>query len=133
MYAIDLAWNERRWEDYGSLLADDLVAYASGETISHSKQEHIERAKSFCQLFPDNSVQLKPYLELFEGENGMTCSVARISGTLKAELSIEGKVIKPDSQTFDVTFTTICKWRDGKITGQREYFDTVLMLQQLNK
>ncbi len=133
MYAIALAWNERNWEDYGSLLADDLVAYASGETIPHSKQEHIERAKSFCQFFPDNIVQLKPYLELFEGENSTTCSVARISGTLKAELPIEGKVIKPNNQAFDVTFTAICKWRDGKITEQREYFDTVLMMQQLNK
>jgi hypothetical protein len=32
MYAVGVAWNERNWEDYGSLLADDQVE-AVGEVF----------------------------------------------------------------------------------------------------
>ncbi len=42
MRAIDVAWNARNWVDYADLLADTLVAYASGEDQPHSKAVHIQ-------------------------------------------------------------------------------------------
>jgi hypothetical protein len=56
MRSIDCAWNARSWAEYGNLLADELVAYASGETKAHVKQGHIARAKVCCSAFPDNGV-----------------------------------------------------------------------------
>jgi len=132
MRAIDRAWNARSWSDYSDLLADELVAYASGETKSHGKQEHIAKAKVFCSAFPDNRVYTDPYLDLFSNEDGSkTCSIARIAGTMTGSLETSSALIQPNHREFDVTFTAVCKWRNGKITDQREYFDMELMLSQL--
>lgn len=132
MCAIDRAWNSRSWIDYDNLLADTLVAYSSGETNSHGKREHVARAQVFCSAFPDNRVCTDPYLNLFANEDGsITCSVARITGTMTGPLETKSMVIEPNRREFDVTFTAICKWTDGKITEQRQYFDTELMLSQL--
>ncbi len=132
MRAIDLAWNERRWNDYGDLLADDLLAFASGDALPHKKREHIDRAKTFCNAFPDNRVYSTPYLELFASfDNRMTCSIARITGTMTGTMKLSGKMIKPTGRIFDTSFVAICRWQDGKIIEQREYFDVELMMAQL--
>lgn len=108
MRAIDRAWNVRSWADYGNLLAEALVAYASGEANSHGKQEHIARAKVFCSAFPDNHVYTEPYLNLFSSEDGtITCSIARIAGTMTDPLATKSGVIQPNRREFDVTFTAI--------------------------
>jgi hypothetical protein len=116
----------RSWIDYGNLLADELVAYASGETKSHGKQEHIAKANAFCAACPDNRVYTHRYLDLFSNEDGSkTCSIARIAGTLTGPLETSSGLIQPNHRAFDVTFTAVSKWKDGKITEQREYFDSL--------
>ncbi len=131
MRAIDVTWNERRWDDYGDLLSDELVAYSSGEMLPHNKPQHIAKAKTFCATFPEARVQTDPYRELFaSGER--TCSIARITGTAPPNLSLpNGEILSGLGRAFDLTFAAICTWRAGRIVGQHEYIDTELMLRQL--
>jgi hypothetical protein len=131
MRAIDVAWNERRWDDYGDLLSDELVAFSSSETLPHGKPYHIAKAKIFCATFPDTKVQTDPYCELFtSGEK--TCSVARIAGTAPPNLILpNGEILTGPGRAFDLTFAAICTWRAGRIIDQHEYIDTELMLCQL--
>jgi hypothetical protein len=132
MRSIDFARNARSWAEYGNLLADELVAYASGETKTHGKQEHIARAKVCCSAFPDNRVYTEPYRDLFSSENRIkTCSITRITGTMTGPLETASGLVQPNRRESDVSFTAICRWKGGKIAEQREYFATELMLLQL--
>jgi ketosteroid isomerase-like protein len=131
--AIDRAWNERRWDDYDNLLDDNMIAYISEEGAPHFKAAHTTNAKIFCNTFPDCLVHISPYLQLFESTNyTMTCSVARITGTMTGEMQIGKKSVEPNHRGFDVTFTIICRWRHGKIIERREYFEKERMFAQLH-
>ncbi|MGV1791839.1 ester cyclase [Rhizobium sp. A37_96] len=118
MRAVDEAWNLRCWADYAALLDDNLAAWMSGDAEPHGKTEHILRAQRFCAMYPDSRVE-EQYLELILSLDGQkTCSVAVLSGSSPA--------------SFQVTFAVICRWHDGRIVEQREYFDRELFEKQLS-
>jgi hypothetical protein len=129
--ALDLAWNERRWDDYGDLLSDELVAYSTNETLPHGKPEHIARARSFRVSFPDARVQTTSYQELFASAD-KTCSIARITGTAVPDLMLPGgELLAGGGHRFDITFAAVCTWHAGRIVDQHEYMDVELMTRQL--
>ncbi|MDE1992946.1 MAG: ester cyclase [Rhizobiaceae bacterium] len=133
MRAADLAWNERRWDDYAALIDDELMIFASGEEMPHHKAWHINRAKAFCIAFPDARLDMAPYLDLFMSHDGSkTCSVATFSGTMHGSLRRGNRLIAPNHRRFSITLMAICKWRNGKIVELREFFDTVLFARQLD-
>jgi ketosteroid isomerase-like protein len=118
MRAIDAAWNRRQWGDYAAYFAEDLVAWITGELGPHGKGEHVLKAQQFCAAFPDCQVR-DDYLEFFLSLDGqITCTVALLSGTHGA-------------RAINVPFSVICKWRDGRVAEQREFFDRELFDKQL--
>ncbi|MFS8123312.1 ester cyclase [Rhizobium sp. BR 250] len=122
MRALDTAWNRRQWSDYAALLDDDLVAWRSGELESHGKQEHVLRAQRFCAAYPASRVQ-EQYLDFFLSADGhKTCSIAVLSDIT------DGK-----APAFEVTFSAICTWRDGRVVEQREYVDDQLFQEHLHE
>lgn len=134
MRAIDQAWNARDWTAYAALLDPALVAHASGEETPHGKAEHVQRARAFCAVFPGARVHTEPYLALFADPHGSrTCSVARMSGTACGQVRLpDGGVLElPQPRVFEISFAAICQWRQGRITGQRQYVDLDLLLRQL--
>jgi hypothetical protein len=129
---IDKAWNERNWKDYADFFEDDLIAYRSGNSTPHFKEVDITIANKFCHIFPDAFIHIDPYLVLFENaEINLTCSVARITGTMTGSMNLNYMIIEPNHRCFDVTLAVICRWRDGKIIEKREYFEGARMLSQL--
>jgi SnoaL-like polyketide cyclase len=132
LIGIDKAWNDRNWKDYTDFLDDDLIAYRSGNSIPHFKETPVTIANKFCDIFPDAFIHTDPYLVLFENaEVNLTCSVARITGTMTGKMNLNYMVIEPNHRCFDVTLAIICRWRDGKIIEKREYFEGGRMLSQL--
>ena len=118
MRAIDTAWNKRQWADYAALFDDELVAWMTGDDRSHGKADHLLRAQQFCATCPDARVA-SGYLELFLSLDGqITCSVALLSGTRGL-------------RCFNVPFSVICRWHDGRVVEQREFFDETLFKKQL--
>ncbi|WP_028745904.1 nuclear transport factor 2 family protein [Rhizobium mesoamericanum] len=117
MRAIDAAWNRRQWADYATHFEDGLIAWISGEAKPHGKAEHLLRAQQFCAAYPDARVD-EDYLDLFLSIDGQTtCSVALLKGTA-------------GSQAFRTPFAVICKWRDGRVVEQREFFDHMFFNDQ---
>lgn len=120
MRALDTAWNRRQWSDYAALLDDQLVAWRSGEIEPHGKQEHVLSAQRFCAAYPEAQVD-ENYLDFFLSVDGhKTCSIAILSGIT------DGK-----TAAFEVTFTAICTWRNGRVVEQREYVDDQLFQKYL--
>lgn len=132
MRAADLAWNERRWDDYASAFDEEAVIFSSGMDAPCVKAALVARAKAFCETFPDAHVNMTPYLDLFISHDGSkTCSVAALTGTMEGGILYGLQMIEPNHRRFSVTLMAICKWRDGKILEQRRFFDTTLFAQQI--
>lgn len=134
MRSVDLAWNERRWNDYSDLLADNLTAYCPGDEKFHTKADQLDRAKSFCEIFPDTIIHIAPYIDLFCSSNGTkTCSIAQMTGTMTSPMTMpDGLVIPPTRRRFNVTLIAISRWQFGRIVEQREFLDRKLLLGQLH-
>lgn len=113
MRAVDEAWNARRWDDYADLIAPDFRGYMNGDGEPHDRAEHLRRSKAFCADYPDNRIEIEPYLVLFEDQDhARTCSVAITSGTHRGGAPLRA------------TLAVICTWRDGRIVEQREFITT---------
>jgi len=71
-------------------------------------------------------VASSPYVDLFESRNGTrTCSIPHLVGTATSpERPMERR-------SFDVTFTVICDWRNGRVVRQTESPDNVTLASQL--
>ena len=122
--SLDIAWNERRWSDYGAILSDRMIAFVSGEAEAHGKSIHVSRAKAFCRSFPDACVHIDPYVQVFANPDGSrTCTVARLTGTAAANPSLQ----------FDITFSVVCIWQDGRIINQHQFVDDSLLDRQLGR
>jgi predicted ester cyclase len=130
MKSADLAWNERRWNEYADLFDEDATVCVSGGT--HGKDWHVVRARTFCEAFPDAHVNMTPYLDLFISHDGSkTCSVAELTGTMKGTVTYGPLVIQPNQKRFSITFMAISRWRNGKVFEHREFFDRALLARQL--
>jgi hypothetical protein len=130
---IDLAWNERGWTQYAAHFSDDLVEYTSGSLVPVNKEEHLAQAKRFCETFPDNQLQINPYVMLFSSYDGnQTCALGRLTGTAPAALLGPGSAREVMvRRKFDVLLMRVSKWREGCIVEQHRFFDMDLMLRQL--
>ncbi|MGW3955961.1 ester cyclase [Streptomyces sp. NPDC004752] len=133
MRAVDDAWNERDWAAYEALLAPDLVAYAAGDDGPHGRAEHVDRARRFCAQFPENHVVTQPYLAAF-GHGDQTCTVARLRGRMTRPVRLpDGTDRAATGRSFDVTFTTVCRWRAGAILEQYEFVDRTSLGRALGR
>jgi predicted ester cyclase len=133
MYALDEAWNARDWDTFDAYHdQSDVVVYWPGResTPTRGGQDHRAESERFCAAFPDNKVK-HPYDILF-GEGEYTAFVARFTGTFTGPLELpDGTVIEPTGKSFEVVFSTIARWRDGKIVEEYLKYDNAAFLQQI--
>jgi hypothetical protein len=55
-----------------------------------------------------------------------------MTGTFTGPLKLpDGTVIEPTGESFDVVFSTIAHWRDGKIVEEYLKYDNASFMQQL--
>ena len=88
------------------------------------------RSERFCAAFPDNKVK-HPYDILF-GEGEYTAFVAPFTGTFTGRLELpDGTVIEPTGKSFEVMFSTIARWRDGRIVEEYLKYDNGSFPQQI--
>jgi hypothetical protein len=133
MYALDEAWNARDWETFDAYHEQsDVVVYWPGReaTPTHGGRDHRAESIRFCAASPDNKVK-HPYDILF-GDGEFTAFSTRMTGTFTGQLELpDGTVIEPTGESFDVVFSTIARWRDGKIVEEYLKYDNASFLQQL--
>jgi hypothetical protein len=133
MYALDEAWNARDWDTFDAYHdQSDVVVYWPGreDTPTRGGRDHRAESERFCAAFPDNKVK-HPYDILF-GDAEYTAFVAPFTGTFTAPLELwDGTVIEPTGKSFEVIFSTIARWRDGKIVEEHLKYDNASFMQQI--
>ncbi len=114
MREFDEAWNERRWVDYGDLLAERVLAFGFGSLKAQDKQNHIQTEIAFCQLYPDACRHINPYDSIFtSGDGRRTACVTRITGTRRQGTTVPTHEAPP---TLEIRAAFICTWTSGAIT-----------------
>jgi SnoaL-like polyketide cyclase len=133
MYALDEAWNARDWDTFDAYHEQsDVVVYWPGRegTPTQGGRDHRAESIRFCAAFPDNKVK-HPYDILF-GDGEFTASITRMTGTFTGPLELpDGTVIEPTGESFEVVFSTIARWRDGKVVEEYLKYDNASFMQQL--
>jgi predicted ester cyclase len=132
MYALDEAWNAQDWESFDAYHDQDVVVYWPGRehTPTLGLTDHRAESERFCVAFPDNQVK-HPYDLLF-GDGDVTGFVTQMTGTFTGRLELpDGTVIEPTGKSFDLSFSTLARWRDGKIVEEYLKYDNAAFLQQV--
>lgn len=130
MRKIDQAWNDRDWEAFKELHAEDVfVVFTHPEGI-RGRAEHLAEAVAFISAFPDHRIEL-PHKLLF-GQGDMICSVHRSKGTNTGPLTLpDGKIIQATGKTIEIEMATVAKVKDGRLVEETLYFDNLLIMAQL--
>ena len=133
MYALDEAWNARDLDTFDAYHEQsDVVVYWPGreKTPTLGGPDHRAESERFWAAFPDNKVK-HPYDVLF-GDGDYTAFVTTFTGTFTGQLELpDGTVIQPTGKSFEVMFSTIARWRDGKIVEEYLKYDNASFLQQI--
>jgi SnoaL-like polyketide cyclase len=133
MYALDEAWNARDWETFDAYhdQSEVVVSWPGREkTPTRGGPDHRAESERFCAAFPDNKVT-HPYDILF-GDGEYTAFVTPFTGTFTGPLELpDGGVIEPAGQSFEVVFSRIARWRDGKIVEEYLTYDNAHFMQQV--
>ena len=62
----------------------------------------------------------------------MTCFVTRFTGTFTAPLKQpDGSYVEPTGKSFDVQFSTVAKWHDGRVVEEYLFYDNGTFLKQI--
>jgi SnoaL-like polyketide cyclase len=84
--------------------------------------DHRAESERFCAAFPDNKV--KHPNDILFGDGEYTAFLGPFTGTFTGPLELpDGTVIEPTGKSFEVVFSTIARWRDGKIVEEYLKYD----------
>jgi hypothetical protein len=122
--------------DYAGFLDErhhpDVVVHQTGlPAPSSTLAAHRAEVEALIRAFPDVHVHNDPYDVAF-GQGEWTTAIGRLTGTFTGELlAPDGTPVPPTGASFDVAFTTIARWRDGRITEERVLWDNGVLLRQV--
>jgi hypothetical protein len=92
--------------------------------------DHRAESERFRAAFPDNKV--KHPNDILFGDDEYTAFLGRFTGTFTGPLELpDGTVIEPTGKSFEVVFSTIARWRDGKIVEEYLKYDNGSFMQQI--
>ena len=132
MQTLDDAWNSQDWDTFEHRHAEGVAVFWPGQS-NPTRGVHNHRAEciEFFKSFPDNHLINNPY-KIYFAKGDYTCSVADFTGTFKGTMKgADGKMIQPTNKRFSLEFCTVAKWKDGKITEERLFYDQLGMLKQI--
>jgi hypothetical protein len=132
LQTLDDAWNSRDWETFRKRHSRDTAVYWPAQPEpTRGVDNHEAECIEFCQAFPDNHVDNRPYKVMF-GQGDWTCSIARFTGTMTGPMKgMDGSVIPPTNKCFEIEFCTVAHWKDGEIIEERLFYDVIGMLKQI--
>ena len=88
------------------------------------------RVRALLRSIPDNTV--KHQYDILFGEGDFTAFVTPFTGTFAGPLELpDGTVIEPTGESFEVMFSTIARWRDGKSVEEYLKDDNASFMQQI--
>jgi ketosteroid isomerase-like protein len=132
MKTLEDAWNSQDWDTFKERHAENVAVFLPGQPDpTRGLNNHLEEAKGFFKIFPDNHLVNNPY-KIFFANGDYTCSVADFTGTFKGPMKgPDGRMIQPTNRKFQIEFCTDARWKDRKITEERLFYDLVGMMTQI--
>jgi len=132
MKTLDDAWNSQDWDTFEERHAENVAVFWPGQpNPTRGVRNHRAESIEFFKAFPDNHIVNNPYKILFVNGD-YTCSVADFTGTFKGPMKgLDGQIIQPTNRKFQIEFCTVAKWKDGKITEERLFYDLIGVMTQI--
>ena len=132
MQTLDDAWNEQNVEVFRARHKPDvIVRWPGNPKPTVGIEDHTQEAYDFWKTFPDQRLANRPY-RIFFASGDFTCSVARMTGTMKGPMKApDGTEIPPTGKSFDVDFYTVAKWDNGQIVEENLMYDLVTFMKQI--
>jgi ketosteroid isomerase-like protein len=122
------AWNERDSKAWDALTADDIEVAFSGGFSGTGIEAHRQYFQGWHSAFPDNKATIRSVVT----QDDRAMVEGTFSGTHTGVLHTPaGDEIAPTDQKVNVDYTEALRFRDGKLTYHRTYFDQVELLTQL--
>jgi ketosteroid isomerase-like protein len=129
----DDAFNRRDLDAMDALHHPDAVCHVTGSAEpTTTLPPHRKVIEDTIRAFPDVHVINDPYPIQFGHDDWVTV-VSRNTGTFTGELlTPEGIRIPPTGKSFNVNFTTICKWGETEqLVEEWVFWDSLLLAQQI--
>ena len=113
MQTLDDAWNEQNVEVFRARHKPDvIVRWPGNPKPTVGIEDHTQEAYDFWKTFPDQRLANRPY-RIFFASGDFTCSVARMTGTMK------GPMKAPDGSEIPPTGKSVrCRLLHGREVGQ---------------
>jgi SnoaL-like polyketide cyclase len=121
----------RDWETFDAYHEqDDVVVYWPGreKTPTRGGPDHRAESVRFCEAFPDNKV--KHLYDILFGDGDYTAFV-HLHGNLHRTARATRRDRDRADRQVEVAFSTIARWRDGKIVEEYLMDDNGSFLQQI--
>jgi ketosteroid isomerase-like protein len=132
MKRADDAFNRRDLDAMDALHHPEVVAYTTGVAdATHSVPPHRKVIEYMIRAFPDVHVHNDPYPIQF-GQGEWLTVISKMTGTFTGEMvGPDGTPIPPTGKSFEVKFTTIGRWREGRLVEEWVFWDQPLLLEQI--
>jgi steroid delta-isomerase-like uncharacterized protein len=118
------AIGQRDYDRLRGLFATDAI-HTSGDGVEKRGPEPVlEEVKGFTTAFPDLEITVRQQLEPSESHSVIEYT---FSGTHRGDL--EG--LAPTGRSVSVIACSVLEAKDGAITREADYFDTMALLSQL--
>jgi steroid delta-isomerase-like uncharacterized protein len=117
------AWNKRDFGRTRSLLHPKYAYISPDGQREEGVDAGVKRGQMWATAFPDGKLEIARITASAEAAT-VECNA---SGTHKGELM----GIAPTGRQVKMPYCTVIEIRDGKVSAEREYFDSLNMMRQL--
>lgn len=127
--AVDAAGNERDWDRWAALHAED-VRIASPELGRplRGRDAHLEQTRALIEAFPDAHLDRH---RIF-GQGEWLCGQYTVTGTHRGALRLpQGPSLDAAGRTIELAYCTVFRIQKGKIVEEHNYYDLLSLLGQL--
>lgn len=129
LHGAERAVNERDWDGYGALFAEDVQMRVPGaiDGLAGGRRARVDFVKGILHTFPDGRIH---GVRVF-GAEPWACCQFRFEGTNTGPLAGPGGDAEPTGRPVAFPYCVVARLEDGIIVEFDEYFDQLEMLRQL--
>jgi hypothetical protein len=129
----DDAFNARDIEAMAAVHHPEAFCHVTGSAEpTTTLPPHMRAVEQMIEAFPDVRVHNDPYPIQFRGGDWVTV-ISKVTGTFTGRMSApDGTVINPTGKSFEVNFSTTCRWDEaGQLVEEYVFWDSALLAQQI--
>lgn len=133
MRSGDDAFNARDIDGMAAVHHPEAVCHVTGSAEpTTTLPPHMRAVEEMIEAFPDVHVHNDPYPVQF-GQGDWVTVISKITGTFTGRMTApDGTAIPPTGKSFEVNFSTTCRWNDsGQLVDEYVFWDSALLAEQI--